>query len=122
MRKRLIYLNWTLFLLTVEVLIGAFLRDRVIRPYVGDMLVTVLLCCLCRCIRPQGTGWLPLWVFVFSVVVECVQLVPIPALEGTLLGVLVGTTFDWRDILCYGVGSLVFWAVERYWSLRYCNA
>ncbi|MBQ2384245.1 MAG: DUF2809 domain-containing protein [Oscillospiraceae bacterium] len=114
MRKRLIWVNWTLFLLTVEVLIGAFVHDRFIRPFFGDVLVTVLLYAICRCFKPEGWKWLGAWIFLFSVAVEFFQLIPKPQLEGTLLGIIVGTSFDWRDILCYGVGCLLALVVERY--------
>lgn len=118
MRKRLIWVNWALFLLTVEVLIGAFVHDRFVRPFVGDVLVTVLLYAICRCVKPEGWRWLGLGVFLFSVAVEFFQLIPKPQLEGTLLGVIIGTSFDWRDILCYGVGCLLALVVERYGTGR----
>ena len=108
MKKRMTYLLSFLLLLAVEVLIGVFVRDDFVRPYVGDILVTVLLCCLVRAIRPEGLRWLPFGVFIFAVAVECVQLVKIPELEGTLLGIIVGSTFDWKDICCYAIGCLIF--------------
>jgi hypothetical protein len=63
-RKR--YFLWALVLLAAECLIGAFVRDAFIRPYVGDMLITVLLCCLMRVLLPNGSRLLPVWVFLFS--------------------------------------------------------
>ncbi|HIB66328.1 MAG TPA: DUF2809 domain-containing protein, partial [Phycisphaerales bacterium] len=39
------YLVLTLLLLAVEVYIGLYVRDSFIRPFVGDMLVVVLLYC-----------------------------------------------------------------------------
>ena len=35
-------------LLGVEICIALFVHDNFIRPYLGDVLVTELLCCLCR--------------------------------------------------------------------------
>ena len=108
MKKRLPYfIAFTLFL-GIEILIGAFVRDDFIRPYVGDILVTVLLCCLGRCFFPEGLPWLTVAVFGFSVAVECLQLLSIPELDGTLWGIILGATFDWADILCYGIGCAVF--------------
>lgn len=113
MKKRLHYLFAFVALLGIEILIGAFIRDAFIRPYVGDMLVTVLLCCLGRVVFPDRFPWLPTAVFGFAVAVECAQLIRIPALDGTILGIILGSTFDWKDIVCYGVGCLGFAAVDR---------
>ena len=41
MKKRLWYAGVFVLLLGVECLIALYVRDRFIRPYVGDMLVTV---------------------------------------------------------------------------------
>ena len=108
MKKRIPYLLGFAGLLIIEVCIGAFVHDDLIRPYVGDLLVTVLLCCLVRVIFPERCFWLPAAVFAFAVAVECVQLIQIPALDGTLLGVILGSTFDWADIVCYGIGCILF--------------
>lgn len=113
MRKRLPYCIGFAFLLIIEFLIGAFVRDDFIRPYVGDLLVTVLLCCLGRIFFPDLFAWLPAAVFGFAVAVECAQLIDIPALEGTVLGIALGSTFDLKDIVCYGLGCLVFAAGEK---------
>lgn len=108
MKKRLPYLITFILLLAVEVFIGAFVRDQLVRPYVGDMLVTVLLCCMARIIIPEKFPWLPAAVFAFSVVVELVQLIHIPALDGTILGIALGSTFDPKDLICYGIGCVSF--------------
>ena len=116
MKARSGYLAAFLSLLVIEICIGVFFHDPFVRPYVGDMLVTALLCCLIRCIRPAGNPWLPVWVFGFSVAVECSQLLNLPrrlGLDGTVLAVLMGTSFDWKDLLCYGVGCVGFWLAER---------
>lgn len=114
MKKRLFYAGAFLLLLGAEVWIGVFVRDDLIRPYVGDLLVTVLLCCLCRIVLPDKCGLLPLWVFLFALGVECVQLLDLSALEGTVLGIILGSTFDWADILCYGMGCAAFWGAELF--------
>lgn len=47
------YVTSFLVVLVVEILIGIFVQDNFVRPYVGEMLVTVLLCCLCRATFPR---------------------------------------------------------------------
>ena len=105
----------TFFLvLLLELFIGVFIRDNFIRPYVGDMLVTVLLCCLCRVIFPRLSPAIP--VFLFSALVEGIQwfgLTEKLGLQGTVLGIIIGSTFDWKDIFCYALGCIVFVITER---------
>lgn len=118
MKKRMPYLLATGVLLAVEICIGLFVHDRIIRPYVGDLLVTVLLCCLCRAVFPEFAPAVP--VFLFAVAVEGSQwlgLVNLLGLQGTVFAVILGTSFSWIDILCYGLGCLLFAGAE-YWLTR----
>ena len=116
MKKRLPYILAFLALLLVEIYIGLFVRDRFIRPYFGDVLVTALLCCLFRAVYPKGVRLLPAYVFLFSVVVEVTQYFDLVKLLGwennAFLSVIMGRSFSWKDILCYAVGCAAFWAVE----------
>lgn len=115
MKKRIVYLSVFIILLAVEIFIGLFVRDAFIRPYVGDVLVTVLLCVLGRTVLPEGTPLLPVWVFLFSAAMEILQLFRLTELlrlEGTVFGVIIGSTFDWKDILCYSAGCGFFGATE----------
>ena len=113
MRKRLPYLLAFVGILVIEILIGAFVRDDFIRPFVGDVLVAALLCCLVKAVWP-GAKRVSLWVFLFCALVEAVQLLD-PArllgLEGTLAQIILGATFDWKDILCYFLGCGAFAAI-----------
>ncbi len=117
MKKRILYFIAFLAVLGIEVLIGAFVRDRFIRPYMGDVLVAVLLCCLARCIWPCGLKWLPAGVFGLCVLTELVQLMRLPqqlGLNGTVLGIILGATFDWADMVCYFTGCGLFAVAERW--------
>ena len=116
-QKRLTYLLAFSLLLIVEICIALFVRDHFVRPYVGDVLVTVLLCCLCRAVFPRLAPALP--VFLFASAVESLQalhLTEMLGLEDTALGIILGATFDWKDILCYGLGCLLFAGTERLWQ------
>lgn len=61
------------FTLLLEVLIALFLEDDFIRPYGGDILVTVLICCFARIFLPTGVQLLPVWVFLLAAAVEVGQ-------------------------------------------------
>lgn len=109
------YLLASIILLAVEVCIALFVHDSFIRPYFGDVLVTVLLCCLCRAVYPRFQPAVP--VFLFALVVEWTQwlgLVKMLGLQGTFFAIILGTSFSWIDILCYGAGCLLFVGAHRW--------
>lgn len=112
--RRLPYLILFLVLLAVEICIALFVRDQFVRPYVGDLLVTALLCCLARVVVPNFSPAVP--VFLFAAAVEGSQwlgLAEMLNLQGTVLGIILGATFDWKDLVCYGLGCLLFAMAER---------
>lgn len=115
--RRIVYLLIFCGLLAVEVCIALFVNDAFIRPYVGDMLVTLLLCCLCRVIVPNKVRLLPLYVFIFAACVEVSQYFDLVALLGLadnrMLSIALGRTFSWMDIVCYGIGCVVAVWLDR---------
>ena len=115
-RPRLIYAAVFLLLLITEVIIALFVRDAFLRPYGGDILVTVLLCTLVRILFPKGIKLLPLYVFIFSVLVEFAQYINIVKLlslsDIAFFRIIVGTSFSWIDIICYGAGCILFFVFE----------
>ena len=122
MKKRLPYILAFVLLLLAEIYIGLFVRDRFIRPYFGDVLVTALLCCLVRAVYPKGLRLLPAYVFAFSVVVEVTQYFDLVKLLGwennALISTLMGRSFAWEDILCYAAGCTAFWGLEALFKPR----
>ena len=118
MKKRLFYLFATLVLLAIEVLIALFVHDNFVRPYVGDMLVVVVIYTFVRIFVPQKCRLLPLWIFLFAVAVEVLQYFEIVRLLGLsrnrFMSVLIGGTFDWKDIACYAVGCGLLSLYERF--------
>ena len=116
MKRRGIYAIAFVLLLVTEVLIALFVRDRFIRPYGGDILVTVLICCFVRILFPERIKLLPLLVFLFAAAVEVGQYFDYVTLLGLgdieFFRILLGTSFSVADIFCYGAGCLLFWAAE----------
>ena len=115
-KERLIYLAATVIILAVEIFIGVFVRDNFVRPYVGDVLVVILIYCLIRIVKPTGIKLLPLYVFIFALVVELLQLVKIVDLLGiprdSIVAIMVGTSFSFIDIICYAVGCGITYITE----------
>ena len=114
--KRILYAITTIILLVIEVLIALFVHDSIIRPYVGDVLVVVVIYTFVRIFVPERVVFLPLYIFVFSVGVELLQLVNIVDKLGLsdnrFFSVLIGTVFDIKDVICYAVGCLILGGYE----------
>ena len=115
--KRVIYLAIFCGLLAVEVCIALFVHDAFVRPYVGDMLVTLLLCCMCRVILPDKIRLLPVFVFLFAACVEIGQYFDVVALMGLtdnrFLSIALGRTFSWMDLVCYAIGCVAAFGLDE---------
>ncbi|KDS23480.1 hypothetical protein M089_4854 [Bacteroides ovatus str. 3725 D9 iii] len=100
----------------MEVLIALYVRDRFIRPYVGDMLVVVLVYSFVRIFLPMGIPRMPFYVFLFACFVEVLQyfqLVETLGITNRVARIVLGSTFDWGDIACYAVGCVFIVLFER---------
>jgi hypothetical protein len=104
-------------LLCVEVFIAAFLHDRIVRPYVGDLLAVVFLYCLVRSVVTT-----PVWPTVAAVllvaygieVLQYLHLLTYVGLQHSRLAALVlGNHFEWGDMLAYTLGALGILAAEQ---------
>ncbi|HHX59327.1 MAG TPA: DUF2809 domain-containing protein [Epulopiscium sp.] len=116
-KKRTKYAVVFIALLLAEVLIALYVQDSFVRPYIGDILVVMVLYAGVRVLLPEGYPLLPLYIFIFATTVECLQYFKLVTLLGvennTFLRILLGTTFDVKDILCYGVGCLLLGIYQR---------
>ena len=116
MVTRIKYLIATIVLIAIEVLIALFVHDSFIRPYVGDMLVVVVVYTFIRIFIPKKFRLLPLAVFVFASFVEVLQLLRLTEVLGVadnrFLSILLGSTFDLKDIACYAVGCILLGVYE----------
>lgn len=114
-------------LLAVEVCIALFVHDAFVRPYLGDVLVIVLLYCLGRGVLGIRGKWLIPGVTALGVLAEGLQYFHLADRLGLVaaspLRVILGSTFDWADLLCYLAGGalLVIWEIvpqQRYWRTK----
>ena len=115
--KRLIYATIFCVLMILEICIALFVHDAFVRPYVGDMLVTLLLCCMARVVFPEKMRLLPLFVFLFAACVEVGQYFDLVALLGfednRFISIALGRTFSLMDIVCYAVGCVAAFGLDR---------
>ena len=103
-------------LLLTEICIALFVQDRFVRPYLGDVLVTLLLCAFLRIWLPKGFPALPVYVFLFAAAVEVCQyfdLVALLGIQSRFLSVLLGRTFSALDLVCYAVGCILAFIADR---------
>ena len=111
-RLRIIYGVSFLVILATEICIALFVHDSFVRPYVGDMLVSVLICCFVRFFIPERFKTMPILVFIFSALVEIGQyfdFVRLLGLEDNLfISTLLGRTFSFTDLICYAIGCAIF--------------
>ena len=116
-KTRTVYALFFFILLITEICIALFVNDSFIRPYIGDALVTVLICCFLRVFIPKGVKVLPVFVFLFASLVETAQYFDIVRLLGlesnTFISTVIGRTFSFTDIICYGVGCITFYLAEK---------
>lgn len=98
-------------LLAAEVFIALYVRDAFVRPYLGDVLVIILLYCLGRSVLDIRGRWLVPAVTALGALAECLQYfrladrLGLP--PGSALRIILGSTFDRKDLLCYLAGGLL---------------
>lgn len=120
-KERIKYLLCFILLLMIEVCIAVYVHDQFIRPYIGDVLVVMVIYCFIRTIFPESIKGLPFDIFLFATVVEILQYFHIAEIvdkiglpDNTILRILIGSTFDIKDIICYGVGCALLLGYEKF--------
>lgn len=109
------YFVLTVIIFSIEILIAKFAHDQIIRPYIGDLLVVILIYAFIRSFLNTAFLSTAVVVLVFSYAVETLQYFHIVHKLG--LGnskyarTIIGTSFEWIDLVAYTVGILivVFW-------------
>jgi hypothetical protein len=103
-------------LLAIEIFIATYVQDRFIRPFVGDVLVVMLIYFFLKTFIQTQNRYLLVGVWVFACVIEVLQgfkLVNLLGLEqNQLMVILLGATFDGYDILAYSMGIFLLQLYE----------
>ena len=76
------YFLYFILLLFVEVMIALFVNDQIIRPFVGDFLVVILLYCLVKAFFKTSINSTAIGVLIFAYIVEGLQYLHIAKLLG----------------------------------------
>lgn len=112
------YFILTLILLSIEVLIALYVHDKIIRPYIGDLLVVILIYCFLKSFLNTSPFLLVMFVLAFSFLTELLQYLNIVNRlnlgEYKLARIVIGTSFSWEDLVAYTFGAGIVLIVERF--------
>lgn len=111
------YLLLTLLIFALEVCIALFFKDTLIRPFVGDVLVVILIYCFFRIFLQVSYWKLAFGVLLLACVIEILQYfdyVKLLQMENNrVISVILGRTFEWLDFAAYLTGFLLILSVEK---------
>ncbi|MBK9017843.1 MAG: DUF2809 domain-containing protein [Saprospiraceae bacterium] len=111
------YLLFAAIIFVIEVLIALYVQDGIIRPYIGDFLVVILIYCFFKSFLNLSVWAVAVGVLLFSYTIEVLQyfkIVELLHLQGSkLASTIIGTSFSWTDMLAYTLGVGFVLLVER---------
>src|SRR5678815_610190 len=97
------YFVWAIILFVTEVLIAAYLNDRIIRPYFGDFLVVILIYCFIKSFLDIPVFPLAVSVLLFAYMIELLQYFGIAHRLGLeksgIARIVIGSSFGWMDLV-----------------------
>lgn len=103
-------------LLLIEIGIALFIRDKIIRPYIGDVLVVILIYYFTKSFLDAPIRKTALGVLLFAYLIETLQYFNIVKVLGLaeykIANVVIGTHFSWVDMLAYTVGIIIVLLIE----------
>ncbi len=118
LKFRKVYFLIAILLFIIEVLIALFVHDNFIRPYIGDVLVVILIYCFLRSFWNAKYSTVAISVLVFAYCVEFLQYLKIVDIlgvrENKLMATIIGTSFTFKDLIAYLFGFLIILVFEKY--------
>ncbi|MBT7828499.1 MAG: DUF2809 domain-containing protein [Bacteroidetes bacterium] len=120
------YFGLAVLIFLVEIAIALFVHDNFIRPYIGDLLVVVLIYCFIKSFLKLPVLTVALFVLIFSFSIEILQFLNIVeklGLENSKTAkIVIGTSFNWLDLLAYLIGIGFVLITEKYWVAKKLKA
>jgi hypothetical protein len=117
------YFSLTIILFVVEVCIALYVHDRFVRPYVGDVLVVMLIYCFVKSFADLPNGQTAVGVLLFAFLIEWLQSIHFVSRIGLgdvkLANILIGNSFAWLDIVAYTAGFVIVLWIEQYRSKKF---
>lgn len=110
------YFLLAVLLLAVEILIAAFMHDKIIRPYIGDLLVVILIYSSIKSFLNIPIIPLAIGVLLFAYLIEVLQYLKFTKWLGIhksqAARIILGEGFSWIDMFCYTVGIIMVVIIE----------
>lgn len=111
------YFLLSITIFCIELFIALFVNDRIVRPYIGDVLVVILLYCFIKAFFEIRVFIAAIIVLLFSFTVEFLQSINIVEQLGlensTFATTIIGTSFSWIDLVAYIIGIGLILIVEK---------
>ncbi|WP_336516666.1 DUF2809 domain-containing protein [Pollutibacter soli] len=107
-------------LLMIEILIALFVNDKIVRPYIGDFLVVIMLYCFVKSFTNASVLKAAIRVLLFAYFIEFLQWLQLSAKLGIsrnkLAHTVLGSYFEWMDMLMYtaGIAVVIIWEKFRF--------
>lgn len=122
------YFGLAILIFVIEILIALFVHDDFVRPYLGDVLVVILIYCILKSFLRLQVLTVAIFVLIFAFAVEFLQFINIVDKLGLeksrIVTIIIGTSFSWIDLLSYVAGIAIVLIVEKVKSRKiiiHCN-
>ena len=117
MKFNLKYSLATIILFFTEVAIATVFKEIVwLRSFFGDVLVVILMYTFFLSFYDFNKTKLIIGIFIFACLIEFAQYFHFAEILGfrdnKLMMIVLGNSFSWIDILCYGAGCAIIYLVE----------
>ncbi len=115
------YLLFFFILLIMEIAIAVFHFHPFVRGFVGDVLVILLLFTFLKAFFSITSEKLAIGILLFAFTVELLQffdLVETFNIQSKPLRIVLGSVFDWWDLVAYTVGAVIIFVFEYRNSLK----
>lgn len=100
-----------LLLFLIEFFIAKYFTDTIVRPFIGDVLVVILIYCFLNTFINFDRKKIAFGVMIFACVIEVLQAFHFVNLLGlgqnSIASIVLGSTFDWKDIMAYVIGFVI---------------
>ncbi|PZX91889.1 DUF2809 domain-containing protein [Flavobacterium aquariorum] len=113
------YFGFAILIFLIEILIALYMNDPFVRPYLGDVLVVILMYCFLKSFLKIPVLTVAIVVLFFSFTVEFLQFLNIVEKLGLgkskIARTVIGTSFSWIDLLTYLFGISIVIVTEKFW-------
>lgn len=100
----------------LEVIIALYIKNNIIRNYIGDVLIIICIYFLIKTIFENKFKNIAIYILILGILVEILQYFNITqyiAGNSKALKIILGSTFDIKDIICYVVGYGIIKLYEK---------